>query len=73
MRYFEIARPTTDTISAATDTRDAAGELGSAKRPRRLGCANSWNPSDRRCNFVGAQDLLNRRSRRQHLSPRRSQ
>ena len=23
MRYFEIVKPTTDTISAATDTRDA--------------------------------------------------
>ena len=75
MRYFEIARPPARYISQPTLTREtAAGEprSGRLRDQWRLGCANSWNPSDRHCNFA-AQDLPNRQSRRQHLSPRRSQ
>ena len=74
MRYFEIARPSACHILTDADPKDAAGELRSGwlRGQWRLGCANSWNPSDRHCNFPRAQDLLNRQSRRQHLSPRHS-
>ena len=72
MRYFEIARPPARYILADADQRDPAGESrrGRLRDQWGLGCANSWNPRDRHCNF--AQDLPNR-LRRQHLSSWRSQ
>ena len=75
MRYFEIVKPPARHILADAEQRDAAGEprSGRLRDQWRLGCANSWNPSDRHCNFARAQDLLNRQSRRRHLSPLRSQ
>ena len=75
MRYFEIVKPSAWHILADADPKDAAGEprSGGLRDQWRLGCANSWNPSDRHCNFARAQDLLNRQSRRRHLSPLRSQ
>ena len=75
MRYFEIAQPSAWHILSDADPKDAAGEprSGRLRDQWRLGCANSWNSSDRRCNFARAQDLLNRQSRRRHLSTRRSQ
>jgi hypothetical protein len=74
MRYFEIAWPSAWHILTHADPRDAAGEprSGWLRDQWRLGCANSWNPSGRNCNFSGAQYLLNRQSRRRHLSPLRS-
>jgi len=75
MRYFEIVKPPARHILADADAKDAAGEprSGRLRHQWRLGCANSWNPSDRYCNFAGLQDLPNRQSRRRHLSPLRSQ
>jgi len=75
MRYFEIVKPPARHILADADAKDAAGEprSGRLRHQWRLGCANSWNPSDRHCNFVRAQILINRPSHRQHLSTRRSQ
>ena len=69
MRYFEITKPPARDILANAEQRDAAGEprSGRLRDPWRLGCANSWNPWDRHCNFARAQDLLNRPLRRQHL------
>ena len=60
MRYFEIAQPSARHILTDADPNDAAGEPrgGRLRDQSRLGCANSWNPWDRHCNFARAQDLL---------------
>ena len=89
MRYFEITRPPTRHTLADVEQRDAGesrgGRLqggppdaggarlgGNAAPQSRLGCVDSL-PSDRDCNFARTQDLISQQSRRQHLSPRRSQ
>ena len=75
MRYFEITPPSAWHVLTDADPKDTAGKPRGCrlKDQGRLGCANSWNPSDRHYNFARAQDLLNRQSRRQHLSPLRWQ
>ena len=69
MRYFEIAQPSAWHILTDTDPKDAAGgpRSGRLRDQWRLGCANSWNPSDRHCNFVKPQYPFNRQSCRRHL------
>ena len=42
MRYFEIVKPTTDTISAATDTRDAEALTKQPKSVRPSGAETSY-------------------------------
>jgi hypothetical protein len=75
MRYLEIAQPSAWHILTDAGPKDAAGEphIGRLRDQWRLECADSWNPSDRDCNFVREQYPFNRQSRRQHLSNRRSQ
>ena len=61
IRYFEIAWPSAWHILTHADPRDAAvGELrsGRLKGQWRLGCSNSWNPSDRHCNLAGRKTYL---------------
>ena len=60
MRYFEIARPPARHILADAEQRDAAGEPrgGRLRDQWRLGCANSWKPTDRHCNLPGRKTYL---------------
>ena len=75
MRYFEIVKPPARHISANAEQRDAAGGLrgGRSRDQWRLVCANSRKPSDRSAILLEPMNLLNRRSRRRHLLPQRSQ
>jgi hypothetical protein len=56
MRYFEIAQSSAWHILTDADPKDDVGEprSGRLRDQWRLGCANSWYPSDRHCNFARA-------------------
>ena len=66
MRYFEIVKPSARHIAADTGPREAAAE---ERRIREMKTVGAWAIA----NSVASPDLINRPSRRWHLSPRRSQ
>ena len=65
MRYFEIVRPSAGHISTYTDAIEAA--------PREPLESGIWIPSNANRPALVSNSLINRPSRRLHLSPRRSQ
>ena len=75
MRYFEIVKPSARHILADADQREAAGELrsGRIKGPVEIGMRKQLESVRPALQFCRAQDLPKQPSRRQHLSPRRSQ
>ena len=75
MRYFETAQPSAWHILTDADLNDAAGEprRGRLRDQWSFGVRKQWESVRPALQFCRAQDLPNRPSRRQHLSPRRSQ
>jgi hypothetical protein len=66
MRYFEIVKPSARHIAADTGPREVAAEERRTREMKAVGASAT-------ANSVASPDLINRPSRRWHLSPRRSQ
>ena len=71
MRYFEIVKPSARHISANADRRERTVEEPCCGRE--LGVGAVENRQDATANLQETQTLINRQSRRRHLSSRRSQ
>ena len=65
MRYFEIVKPSTKHILSDTDP--------TMKPPSKRWYEICWKLEKPHCHLAGADKPTKRQSRRQHLSPRRSQ
>ena len=68
MRYFEIVKPSARHILSDTDLKEPT-----AGKPRIDGMKSVGNWQTGTSTLLEPQDLIKRRSRQPHLSPRRSQ